>query len=204
MLGAPVVELHTGTWCNAVEAGDEVRAGHELDRLRAGAKWAAELGLEAHAGHGLNFDTSETLAAVPWFLRVQHRSFPDRRGDLRRIAREHPPGSRRHGGGPRESRMIIGIGNDLCDIRRIEAALERFGDRFTHRCFNRRRAGQGRPPGRAGRHLCQAVRGEGGLLQGARHRHPRHPLAGDGGGQPAVRPADAATSPAWRRNGSTP
>ncbi|MDQ0470756.1 holo-ACP synthase [Labrys wisconsinensis] len=31
--------------------------------------------------------------------------------------------------------MIIGIGNDLCDIRRIEAALERFGERFTHRCF---------------------------------------------------------------------
>jgi holo-[acyl-carrier protein] synthase len=31
--------------------------------------------------------------------------------------------------------MIIGFGNDLCDIRRIEAALERFGDRFVTRCF---------------------------------------------------------------------
>jgi holo-[acyl-carrier protein] synthase len=31
--------------------------------------------------------------------------------------------------------MIIGIGSDLCDIRRIERALERFGDRFTHRVF---------------------------------------------------------------------
>lgn len=31
--------------------------------------------------------------------------------------------------------MIIGFGNDLCDIRRIEAALERFGDRFVARCF---------------------------------------------------------------------
>jgi len=67
MLGAPVVELHTGTWCNAVEAGDEARADHELERLRNGARWAAELGLEVHAGHGLNFETSETLAAVPWF-----------------------------------------------------------------------------------------------------------------------------------------
>ncbi|MDQ0470757.1 pyridoxine 5'-phosphate synthase [Labrys wisconsinensis] len=67
MLGAPVVELHTGTWCNAVEAGEETRAERELERLRTGARWAAELGLEVHAGHGLNFDTSETLAAVPWF-----------------------------------------------------------------------------------------------------------------------------------------
>lgn len=31
--------------------------------------------------------------------------------------------------------MIIGIGSDLCDIRRIEQSLERFGERFTHRCF---------------------------------------------------------------------
>ena len=31
--------------------------------------------------------------------------------------------------------MILGIGSDLSDIRRIEASLERFGDRFTHRCF---------------------------------------------------------------------
>lgn len=33
--------------------------------------------------------------------------------------------------------MIIGIGNDLCDIRRIEKALARFGQRFTHRCFTK-------------------------------------------------------------------
>ncbi len=31
--------------------------------------------------------------------------------------------------------MIIGIGSDLIDIRRIEQSLERFGERFTHRCF---------------------------------------------------------------------
>ena len=31
--------------------------------------------------------------------------------------------------------MIIGIGSDLCDIRRIEKSLERFGDRFTHKVF---------------------------------------------------------------------
>ena len=31
--------------------------------------------------------------------------------------------------------MIVGIGNDLCDIRRIEKSLDRFGERFTQRCF---------------------------------------------------------------------
>lgn len=31
--------------------------------------------------------------------------------------------------------MIIGIGSDLIDIRRVEASIERFGERFTHRCF---------------------------------------------------------------------
>ncbi|RZJ93537.1 MAG: 4'-phosphopantetheinyl transferase superfamily protein, partial [Brevundimonas sp.] len=31
--------------------------------------------------------------------------------------------------------MIVGVGADLCDIRRIEASIERFGDRFTQRCF---------------------------------------------------------------------
>lgn len=31
--------------------------------------------------------------------------------------------------------MIIGMGSDLIDIRRIETSIERFGDRFTHRCF---------------------------------------------------------------------
>ena len=31
--------------------------------------------------------------------------------------------------------MIIGLGNDLCDIKRVEKTLERYGERFTHRCF---------------------------------------------------------------------
>jgi holo-[acyl-carrier protein] synthase len=42
--------------------------------------------------------------------------------------------------------MIIGLGNDLCDIRRIEDALARYGERFTHRCFTEteRRKSDGR------------------------------------------------------------
>ena len=66
-LGADIVELHTGTWCEAHTAGDTVKAAAELERLRQGAHIAAGLGLEVHAGHGLDYDTSQTLAAVPEF-----------------------------------------------------------------------------------------------------------------------------------------
>lgn len=46
--------------------------------------------------------------------------------------------------------MIVGLGNDLTDIRRIEATLERFGERFTRRCFTElERARSERKPDRA-------------------------------------------------------
>ena len=52
--------------------------------------------------------------------------------------------------------MIVGIGSDLCDIRRLEEVLQRFGDRFTQRCFTaieRRKS-----DGRAGRAASYAKR----------------------------------------------
>lgn len=67
-LGADIVELHTGTFCHAAEAGDFARVEAEFARLAAGARFAAELGLEVHAGHGLDFATAERLAAVPDFV----------------------------------------------------------------------------------------------------------------------------------------
>jgi pyridoxine 5-phosphate synthase len=62
---APVVELHTGAWCHALETGDTARAESEFERLRHGAREAARLGLECHAGHGLDFDTARRIAAFP-------------------------------------------------------------------------------------------------------------------------------------------
>ncbi len=67
-LGAPVVELHTGTWCHHVAAGRESEAKAELARLRRGAAYAASLGLEPHAGHGLDYDTARELASVRDFV----------------------------------------------------------------------------------------------------------------------------------------
>jgi pyridoxine 5-phosphate synthase len=59
-LGAPVVELHTGAYC---EAEGAQRAG-ELRRLAAAAAHAEALGLECHAGHGLSYDTVGPVAAI--------------------------------------------------------------------------------------------------------------------------------------------
>lgn len=67
-LGAPVVELHTGTWCHAVADGDAAKADSEFRRLAQGAALAAEIGLEVHAGHGLDYETARALAGVRAFV----------------------------------------------------------------------------------------------------------------------------------------
>jgi pyridoxine 5-phosphate synthase len=64
-LGAPVVELHTGAWCDALAHGEAARAAQEFERLRAAAEMTRALGLECHAGHGLDFDSARTIAALP-------------------------------------------------------------------------------------------------------------------------------------------
>jgi len=60
-LGAPVVEIHTGAFC---DTAGEARAKH-LQAIVDGAAYGASLGLEIHAGHGLNFDTVGAIAAIP-------------------------------------------------------------------------------------------------------------------------------------------
>ncbi len=60
-LGAPVVELHTGSY--AAADGDAWKA--ELERLHQAAALAADLGLECHAGHGLSYDNVGPVAAIP-------------------------------------------------------------------------------------------------------------------------------------------
>ena len=64
-LKAPIVELHTGAWCDAIAEAKTATAAAELAKLIAGAKIAADLGIEPHAGHGLDYETAETMAAVP-------------------------------------------------------------------------------------------------------------------------------------------
>jgi pyridoxine 5-phosphate synthase len=62
--GAPVVELHTGAYCEAFRAGDQEKAARELRKLQVAAREAQGLGLEVHAGHGIDYDTVRPIAAI--------------------------------------------------------------------------------------------------------------------------------------------
>ncbi|MBX9774950.1 MAG: pyridoxine 5'-phosphate synthase [Xanthobacteraceae bacterium] len=64
-LHAPVIEIHTGAWCDALAEGPGGVAEIEFARIRHGAILASNLGLEVHAGHGLNYATAETIATLP-------------------------------------------------------------------------------------------------------------------------------------------
>jgi len=64
-IGAPAIEIHTGAWCEAIAAQDEVLIAAEWQRIASGARLAHEMGLEVHAGHGLDYDTAEQIARLP-------------------------------------------------------------------------------------------------------------------------------------------
>src|SRR5476651_2164235 len=64
-LRAPVIEIHTGAWCDAVVDGHGAKAEAEWQRIVAGAALARSAGLEVHAGHGLDYVTAEKIAALP-------------------------------------------------------------------------------------------------------------------------------------------
>jgi pyridoxine 5-phosphate synthase len=64
-LGADIVELHTGAYCEHAADDDAKSTAAELERLTRGAKHAAACGLEVHAGHGLTFNTVAPLARMP-------------------------------------------------------------------------------------------------------------------------------------------
>jgi pyridoxine 5-phosphate synthase len=65
-VGAPVVELHTGAYCEA----EGVARSAELRRIVDAAALADALGLECHAGHGLGFETVGAIAAIPTIVEL--------------------------------------------------------------------------------------------------------------------------------------
>ena len=65
-LEAPVVELHTGAYCNAKGAERE----RQLGRIREAAAHAEDIGLECHAGHGLTYDSVGPIAAIPTIVEL--------------------------------------------------------------------------------------------------------------------------------------
>src|ERR1700748_983316 len=64
-LRAPVIEIHTGAWCDAVVDGHAAKAQAEWQRIVEGSRLARSAGLEVHAGHGLDYVYAEQSAALP-------------------------------------------------------------------------------------------------------------------------------------------
>lgn len=64
-IGAEVIELHTGAYCDAQAEGNNAAQAREFESLKEMSRYAYSLGLEVHAGHGLNYDTVKPIAAFP-------------------------------------------------------------------------------------------------------------------------------------------
>jgi len=69
-LRAPVIEIHTGAWCDAVVDSHPEKAQAEWKRIVAGAALARSAGLEVHAGHGLDYATAEKIASLPQIVEL--------------------------------------------------------------------------------------------------------------------------------------
>jgi pyridoxine 5-phosphate synthase len=69
-IGAQVIELHTGAYCDFHAEGHFDKRDGELQRLTDMAAFAHDLGLEVHAGHGLSYDTVAPIAALPQVIEL--------------------------------------------------------------------------------------------------------------------------------------
>jgi pyridoxine 5-phosphate synthase len=69
-LGADIIEIHTGAWCDALAESRAAQAEAEWKQIVAGAAMASHLGLEVHAGHGLDYASAEEIAALPQIVEL--------------------------------------------------------------------------------------------------------------------------------------
>ena len=150
-LRAPVIEIHTGAWCDAVVDGHAAKAEAEWQRIVAGARLARSAGLEVHAGHGLDYATAEKIAGLAeivelniGYYMIGEALFVGLAETVRAMRAAMDRGRELRPESCGQS-MIIGIGSDLIDIRRVAKVIERHGDRFLDRIFTdaeRARAGR--------------------------------------------------------------
>ena len=140
-LRAPVIEIHTGAWCDAVVDGDAAKAEAEWQRIVAGSRLARAAGLEVHGGHGLDYATAEQIAGLPEIVELNIGYYMIGEAlfvglaETVRAMRAAMDRGRRKLEKSRWPAMIIGIGSDLIDIRRVAQVIERHGERFLERIF---------------------------------------------------------------------
>ncbi len=194
-LRAPVIELHTGAWCDAIEDGDAAKAASEWQRIVTGAALAKSAGLEVHAGHASITPpprpsrAPEIMELNIGYYMIGEALFVGLGETVRRCA----PRWRGAGGPSRDPRHRQRP--DRHHPRR--QVIERHGERFLDRIFTdaERAKAQRRAKNEKmlGGDLRQAFCRQGGVFQGARHRHPpgrlvaRHGVVNLPGGRPTMR-----------------
>ena len=205
-LGAPVVELHTGAWCDALEHGDARprrlrirppagrRGADRRPRARMPRRPRPRLRYRARHLRPAARSSSSTSAISSSARRSSSASPRACSACARRWTR---------GGRPRRAPVIIGIGSDLCDIRRIEADARAATASGSSSAASPRSSGAG-PTRRAGRAASYAKRfaaKEACAKALGTGPEARRVLARHGGRQPALGPADDAPD---RRRGRAP
>ena len=200
------IEIHVGPWCEALSEGREREArGRVAAHRRMRARAAHGLGLEVHAGHGLDYATAATISAIPEIVElnighflVGEAVFVGLGESVRRMRASDGSGAgelaaKRHGGNDEWRRR---------DDPRPRQRHHRHPPRRAHHRALRRalsvprvhryRAAEVGRPRRPRRLLRQALRRQGGLRQGFRHRlSPGRVLARHGGRKFALGPPDA-------------
>ncbi len=137
-IGTPVIEIHTGAWCDAVVAHDTAVASVEFKRIVEGATLRARPWPRSACRPRPRLRHRRADCGAAGNRRAQHRSFPDRRRGVRWPRRCDCQDARRHGprqGPDRDQAMILGIGSDITDVQRIAKVIERHGERFLDRIF---------------------------------------------------------------------
>ena len=136
--GAPVIEIHVGTWCDAVTEGNGALAQTEFERIAQGAALARKHGIGGSRRPRARLHDRGNDRGIARRGRTQHRAFHDGRRAVFGIGGGREKNARGDGSRPpgrKGSSMIIGIGSDLIDIRRVEKVIDRHGERFLSRIF---------------------------------------------------------------------
>ena len=137
-LRAPVIEIHTGAWCEALIQGHADAAEAEWRRIREGARLAKSLGLEVHAGHGLDYASAETIAALPEIVELNIGHFLIGEAVFDSLAEAVKIDARRHGSRARARQAAHDSRHRLRHHRhppRSSKVIERHGERFLDRIF---------------------------------------------------------------------
>ena len=138
-LGAPVIEIHTGAWCHALADGDKPHADAEWRRIREGAQLAKQPRargpcrswprLRQRRDHRRACRrSSSSTSAIFWSAKRCSSGSTKRSRPCAAPWIAAAPG-------PGHAAMILGIGSDITDVRRVAKVIERHGDRFLDRIF---------------------------------------------------------------------